>query len=198
MLRTVLLGMAVCIIAAGANAAPILSVVGDRDALGTGIPAGELPAGPFDNRSATEAAATDGSQNTDRATGESGLTLDNTFMHVWAVPTGMGLAGAVLELGIGGMESNDTDPLTSLLGEDALFVNGALVTEAFAGVNQGPREDGILSISLPASVLGSFADRERHTADRPEQQRGPGPSVKSGAGVLRLQPTDAGIYACCA
>ena len=143
MLRTVLLGMAVCIIASGANAAPILSVVGDRDALGTGISAGgELPAGPFDNRSATEAAATDGSQNTDRATGESGLTLDNTFMHVWAVPTGMQLAGAVLELGIGGMESNDTDPLTSLLGEDALFVNGTLVTGAFAGVNQAPREYG--------------------------------------------------------
>ena len=61
------------------------------------------------------------------------------------------------ELGIGGMESNDTDPLTSLLGEDALFVNGTLVPEAFAGVNQGPREYGILSISLPASVLGSLA-----------------------------------------
>ena len=31
------------------------------------------------------------------------------------------------------------------------------MTDAFAGVNQAPREYGILSISLPASVLGSFA-----------------------------------------
>ena len=60
--------------------------------------------------------------------------------HVWAVPAGMQLAGAVLELGIGGMESNDTNPLTSLLGEDALFFNGTLVTDAFAGVNQAPRD----------------------------------------------------------
>jgi hypothetical protein len=133
-----------------ASAAIIVSTVGDVDALGTAtLPGGALPNGPFDNRSAAEMLATDGSEHTDQATQSFGYPRDVTFTHTYTLGPGMFAIGAVLELGIGGLQSNDTDPETFSLGEDALFFNGWWVPEAFAGVNQSARGYGILSINLP-------------------------------------------------
>ncbi len=150
--------LAILIVAAG-NAGTIVSLVGDSDALGTGaVPGVPLPGGPFDNRSPAEAAATDGSQNTDVATGFGGINADNTFVHTFTVPPGVSFAAAVLELGIAGMESNDNNPATSLFGEDALRIDGILVPEAFAGVDQGPTGYNILRINLPVFVLPQLTD----------------------------------------
>ena len=150
----------ICSVAAAIGwGAVIVSTVGDQDALQTGtLPGGLLPAGPFDHRSATEVAAADGSERTDVSTLPDGLAMDAAFLHTFILPGGMTVGQVVLELGIGGLEGNDIDPNTSLLGEDALRLDGILVAEAFAGVNQGPLGYDILKIVLPSSVLPQFAD----------------------------------------
>lgn len=144
---------------AGAHGATIVSMVGDQDALGTGTAPGSLlPVGPFDHRSAAELAATDGSQNTDLATSSAGLATDNVFLHSFALTGDPASLRAVLELGIGGMQSNDSNPSTVTLGEDALRIDGILVAEAFAGVDQGPTGYGILRIHLPAALMALLLD----------------------------------------
>jgi hypothetical protein len=153
----------VCFFAAAifANAAVIVSMVGDEDALGTGTPiGGMLPLGPFDNRSAAEMAATDGAQNTDVATNPAGggSVADNTYIHTFTIPAGLSIGSAIVEFGLGGMQSNDSNPATSGIGEDALRVDGVLVPEAFAGVDQGPFGYGIVQIALPSSVLALLGD----------------------------------------
>jgi hypothetical protein len=148
-----------CFSANSAQGAVIVSTVGDEDALGTGTaPGGMLPSGPFDNRSAGEMAAMDGSQDTDLATGAGGINIDAAFLHTFTLPGGLGIGHAVLELGIGGMESNDSNPATSGIGEDALRIDGVLVPNAFAGVDQGSLGYDILTIVLPQFVLSAFND----------------------------------------
>jgi hypothetical protein len=163
-------------------ASPIVltSIVGDADALGTGtLPGGTLPNGPFDNRSAAELLASDGAQLTDLATHTGGFVGDATFTHSFAPGAGRVVVAAVLELGIGGLQSNDTDPDTFTLGEDALFVNGLWITEAFAGVNQGSREYGILTIPLPGHALAFLSGGEARVFIDLNSNAGVGPSSRT-------------------
>jgi hypothetical protein len=140
----------------------VVSMVGDEDALGTGtLPGGNLPSGPFDNRSAAELAATDGSENTDFATGSGGLARDVTFIHTFLLTGWQRVGTAVLEIGIGGMQTNDNDWHTTGSAEDALRIDGLLLYNSFAGVDQGPRGYGVITIELPVqSVPELFEDGE--------------------------------------
>jgi hypothetical protein len=168
------------VVAALAHGATIVSVVGDPDALGTGtVPGGVLPRGPFDNRSPAELAATDGSENTDIATSGGGLTVDNTFLHRFTFPPGLTLLSAVLEIGIGGLQTNDNDPATSTIGEDALRLDGVLIPEAFAGVDQGPTGYGILRIDLPTALLAQLNDGQVSVLLDLNSNAGFGPSTRA-------------------
>jgi hypothetical protein len=157
-----------CLTITVAHGATVVSIVGDEDALGTGTAVGGiLPPGPFDNRSAAELAATDGSENTDWATASGGLATDATFLHKFSLAGWRGVGRVVLELGIGGMQTNDNNWNTTRREEDALRIDGVLLYNAFAGVNQGPRGYGIVSIVLPWYIwsvkdygLGLFNDGE--------------------------------------
>jgi hypothetical protein len=127
------------------------------------LPGGTLPLGPYDNRSAAELTATDGSEYTDVAMMTFGLSRDVDFIHTFAFdPDWRGAGWAVLELGIGGMQSNDNDPNTFGLGEDALRIDGDLVLEAFAGIDQGATGYGVIRVVLPPAFLPLFADGEVH------------------------------------
>ena len=63
------------------------------------------------------------------------------------------------------MQTNDNDWNTTRREEDALRIDGVLLYNAFAGVNQGPRGYGIITIPLPVSYfLNLFEDGELHVS----------------------------------
>ena len=167
-----------CISVDIARGATVVSVVGDEDALGTGtVPGGDLPSGPFDNRSPAEIAATDGSENTDWATVGGGLARDATFVHTFSVAGWRGVGPAILELGIGGMQSNDNNWNTTGRGEDALRIDGVLLYNVFAGIDQGPRGYEIVRIALPFYLQDLFEDGELHVSVDLNSFAGTGPST---------------------
>ena len=165
-------------VAHGATVRTVVNIVGDQDALGTGTaPGGNLPSGPFDNRSAAELAAIDGSENTDFATVGGGLARDVTFVHTFSITGWRQVGMAVLELGIGAMQTNDNDFWTARREEDALRVDGLLLYNSFAGVDQGPRGYGIVRIVLPAmDVPEWFEDGELQVSIDLNSFGGTGPS----------------------
>jgi hypothetical protein len=70
----------------------------------------------------------------------------------------------ILELGVGGMQSNDSDWYTFRREEDALRIDGVLIYNAFAGINQGARGYGVVRIVLPEYVIPLFEDGEVHVS----------------------------------
>ena len=59
------------------------------------------------------------------------------------------------------MQTNDNDWNTARREEDALRIDGVLLYNAFAGINQGPRGYGIVRIALPVVYLPElFEDGE--------------------------------------
>lgn len=142
-----------------ANAIMITDIVGDKDGLGQGIvDGGTVPTVTFDNRSAGEIAATDGSQFTDQGTSIFGMTLDFVdFTHVFAAPVGS-ISSVSIEFGLGGMQSNDNNPLTKGSLEDGLFIDGILVADAFEPLNQGADGFDIFSVVIPVSLFSLFED----------------------------------------
>ena len=143
-----------------------VSIVGDEDALGTRtVLGGNLPPGPFDNRSVSELLATDGSENTDFATGSGGVARDATFIHTFPIAGWRGVGPAILELGIGGMQSNDNNWNTARREEDALRIDGVLLYNVLAGIDQGPRGYGMVRIVLPAYFVSAlFEDGQLHVS----------------------------------
>lgn len=159
MRKSFIVALVTACVSISATHGAVVSIVGDEDALGTGVfPGGTLPVGPFDNRSSAELVALDGSQNTDLATSSSGVALDAEFIHTFVLIGFTEVGGAVLELGIGGLQSNDSDPNTSTVGEDALRIDGVLIPEAFVGIDQTPLGYGILTVHLPGFILPEFHD----------------------------------------
>ncbi len=138
----------------------ITNFVGDVDALGTGtLPGNNLPNGPFDNRSPAEMAAIDGSEFTDQATGNAGMSLDFVdFIHNFAIPAGFTITSVDLEFGLGGMQTNDNNPLTKNNAEDGLFVDGVLIPDAFEPVNHGSFTYGIEPVVISAANFVQFID----------------------------------------
>jgi len=138
----------------------IIDFVGDIDALGTGTPVGgNIPSGAFDNRSPAESSATDGSENTDRADGTSGTSLDLVdYTHTFSIPSECTITSVTLEFGIGGMGSNDNNPATKGGTEDGLFVDGILVPDAFEPVPPSDSTYTIETVNLPSSLFGQFLD----------------------------------------
>ena len=170
--------LAVCVSMSNAHGA-VISIVGDEDALGTGVLPGGALVGPFDNRSSAELLALDGSQHSDHATSGSGLASDAEFHHTFSLVGSRGVGRALLELGIGGLQSNDSDPNTSGLGEDALRIDGLLIPEAFAGVDQGAVGYGILTIQVPGFVLPEFHDGAVRVSIDLNSNSGFGPSTRT-------------------
>jgi len=141
------------------NPITIISLVGDKDALGTGtLPGNNLPPGPFDNRSPAEMAATDGSENTDVVNGQFGRTGDFDYFHTFSIPGGFTISSVDLEFGLGGMQSNDNDPNTKTLGEDGLFVDGVLIPDAFEMVSHTAFTYTLEPVSLTPADFVEFLD----------------------------------------
>ena len=150
-----------CAIVGTAKADMIIDTVGDDDGLGghTGaVDGGTIVGGVFDNRSAAELGATDGSQFTDRSTDQFGSLLDFIdFNHTFAAPT-TAITSVTLEFGVAGIQSNDNNPLTKLSGEEGLFVDGVLIADAFESLEQGAAGYNVFSVTLPSTVFGQFVD----------------------------------------
>ena len=97
------------------EAATITDLIGDNDGLGGrsgAFPGGTVPLGIFDNRSAAEMVATDGSQFTDRSTTNVGISLDLVdFFHTYD-PISSPIVSATVTFGLAGVNSNDGNPST--------------------------------------------------------------------------------------
>jgi hypothetical protein len=156
--------VALCVVAllaasTAARADIITILIGDKDGLGRGVAdGGTVPLGIYDARSADELAATDGSQFTDHATTAFGrLATVIDFKGDMPVPDGP-IVGATVTFGLGGMESNDNNPLTKAFGEDGLFIDGILVDDAFESLVQGPTDYDHFTVRLTGAALAALAD----------------------------------------
>ncbi len=127
----------------GANsAAAITFTIGDNDG--------------FASQSAAEAAAANGAQFTDLSN-TTGTTL-TTVPVIFNFSPFLTITNAVFSVRALGIQSNDTDPNTLLSGEDGLTLDGVLVPEFFAGVDQGQSGVGTISQVLDSSFFASLAD----------------------------------------
>jgi hypothetical protein len=146
-----------------ASGAVIMDLVGDMDGLGGQLDAGGddvvIVLGGFDNRSAAEAAATDGAQETDFANTTNGNSLDFLdFIHTYLLPPGAVIAASV-EFGIAGLEGNDSNPATKFAAEDGLFVDGILIADAFEPLIQDRDDYDVFAVAITsAAALAAIAD----------------------------------------
>ena len=148
------------VMAGTADAGVIMDFVGDADELGGQVIGGTMvnDFSAFDNRSAAELAATDGAQFTDHGTSINGISEDFVdFIHTFAATTET-ITSVTVEFGLGGVQSNDNNPMTKGSLEDGLFVDGILIDDAFEPLEQGQDGFGVFSVTLPSTVFGLFAD----------------------------------------
>ena len=127
--------------------ASVISMVGDEDYLGGAIAPGATSfPGNFDNRSASELAATNGAQHTDYASGSFGSSLANpTFTFNYLLDGA--ITGATLTVGAGGIQSQN----------DRLYLDNVLLSSTFP--EQGPNGyNGALSWSITGALLNELLD----------------------------------------
>ena len=133
------------------HAATITSLVGDKDNLGGAISPGATSfTGNFENRSAAELSAIDGSQNTDFSNGPSGTTLANvTFIHNFSINASANITSASFVMGAGGIQSNN----------DQLFLDGVLIASGAAFPEQGSNGySGNIVFNIPTSSFAALLD----------------------------------------
>ncbi len=111
----------------------------------------------FSSQSAAEAAATNGAQFTDLSASGFGTSL-KTIPVVFNFTPFSSITSAVFSVRSLGIQTNDTNPATSSFGEDGLKLDGVLVPEFFAGVEQGGTGIGTVSQVLASSFFSSLAD----------------------------------------
>lgn len=129
------------------NASVITTTAGDIDNLGGAINSGDTSfLGPFDNRSASELAATNGAQYTDWSFYTFGTTLANTnFVFDYALDGD--IVSAQLVAGMGGIQSQN----------DSLFLDGALLSNIFP--EQGAYGyDGAIVWDIDATFFNQLVD----------------------------------------
>ena len=160
--KIALAGLGLIFAASQVQAVTVIDTVGDNDGLGMGIlDGGTVVPGIFDNRSAAEFAATDGSENTDWSDNSNGFGIDPDFVdftHTYVLPVGFVITGVTLDLGFGGMQGNDNNPATKDVGADELFIDGVLVPDIFEPIEQDGDGFNVFNFALPGAVWGEFAD----------------------------------------
>ncbi len=130
-----------CLLVVSANASAITIMIGDNDGYGFGIADGTvLPATIFDNRSAGELAATDGSQYTDYAevsvvnfTFDFDATAYSAISNVW------------FTMDVNGIEQD-------LYGTSTLLLDGVDYSSSLP-LNQGAWGSGVFAFSVAAASL---------------------------------------------
>lgn len=111
----------------------------------------------FANQSTAEAAATNGAQFTDKSSSGRGAIETVVPITFNFAPFSV-ITSATFTVRSRGIQSNDTNPSTFSLGEDGLTLDGALVSEFFAGVNPGQFGTATTTGSLNSSLFAALAD----------------------------------------
>lgn len=149
MFKTITLAAVLALGASAASAAVYTYQIGDIDGFG----------GDFttDNQSPAEAAATDGAQWTDIGDGPFGYTpfADDDFPlpFTFAIDDFASISAIRLEIYALGIQSNDSDPLTTGQFEDALDFEGDLVEDFFLGIDHGDSGQGLIAASLDPALF---------------------------------------------
>lgn len=153
MFRTIAVAGAFALGASAAQAAIFTYQIGDIDGFG-GDPTANT-------QSVAEASATNGAQWTDISTGPNGngaFTAANfPLPFTFAIDDFASITSITLGVYALGIQSNDSDPMTTDGLEDALDFEGDLVAGFFEGVDQGSSGQGLISASLdPALFLNAL------------------------------------------
>jgi len=121
---------------------------------------GHFTNGIWDTRSAAELAATNGAQHTDYAAQYWG-TYFYSVDFIFNYDAFASIDTVSLNIGAGGIQTNDTDPNTSNNIEDGLLIDSVVVPDAFNGVDQSCCTAvgfDILSWTIDNSFFSYFMD----------------------------------------
>lgn len=136
-----ILGACLLAVSANSSAIPVTIMIGDNDGYGFGVADGaDLPSTIFDNRSAAELAATDGSQNTDFAE----VSVVN-FTFDFDATAYSSISNVFFTMDVSGIQQ-------STFGTSTLLLDGVDVSAGLP-IDQGALGSGIFSFGVNAADL---------------------------------------------
>ena len=147
MKKMLILTSLLLLMAAPAFGFSVFHQIGDNDGFGFGIADNaDVPALGFDNRSAAEASATDGSQYTDI---DNLYTSDAYFSHFFNTSLFTSLTSATLTIDVQGLQPNELGAGTVL---SYLYFDGNLIPD-FTNVYNGAWGSSLLTYNVDLGLL---------------------------------------------